>query len=392
MSYETLEPPRSDGPAEALLPGGPPEPPLPDGPVEPPRADPQISVEAAPVPSAGTPGWAEPVMTRTERRKCPHWVRFADLNTKGRTRRALAVLAIWTSWAVVVIGLFAGLAGMTAGIEKGAQLPAIGGLALACGAVLQAVSAVALASAWRRLHRPKDLVIGLAVSGFLVHLLGLALFLTIVDSKHLLLAVAAVPYALVLWQLIAFRNSLYARGTCRTHPGLPPAIRALLKDETARFRIADCPHQIAFGDLRVRYRVLSVANTFLLIGYIAAVLLLWSVPVSPPFSFEGDEFVLIALGILLPVGNLFSLSEIWTHSKRYHRVSPGMYVGAFTGYAMTLLAGLWAGLSMHLSLAVIVLTIYWASSAAYAMKHLPPRSECASLREPPPVVQRMLKA
>ncbi|MEU5155548.1 hypothetical protein [Glycomyces sp. NPDC021274] len=394
MSYETLEPPRSDGPVEAALPGGP---------AEPPRADPQIFVEAAPIPGASAPGWAEPVVTRTKRHRCPHWVRFADLNAKGRGRRALSVLAVWSSWAVIAFGLFAGLAGVFAAFEKGAEPVAFGGLTMACGAVLQAVSTVALAWAWRRLHRPKDFVIGLAASGFLLHLIGLGVFLTIVDSHHAVLVAAAVPYALVLWQLVAFRNMLYPRDTCRTHPGLPPAILALLKDDpvlhaasqgSPQFRVADCPHRLEFRSLRGGYRVMAVVNTVLLMGYVGSLLnLMADMLALSEFAPEREDGAL-AFVLVLALGNLCSLAEMHARSTRFHRAPLHIAIGAFIGYAATFAAGIWAwgDVATPALLATLALAAYWASSAAYAMKHLPPRSECASLREPPPVIQKMLRA
>jgi hypothetical protein len=394
MSYETLEPPRSDDPSEGPLPGGSAEVPHPDGPAEPPRADPQIFVEA--VPNAGAEGWTEPVLTRTERHRCPHWVRYADLNAKGRIRRMLAALAIWMSWAVIVTGLFVGLASVAEGLEADGELAAIGGLAIIGGLVVQAVSTVSLTMVWRRMHPPSDLTIVLGVNGYLLLLIGLGLFLAIADSLFPVAAVAAMPYAYILGQLIAFRNELYPRETCRTYPGLPPAIHALLKDQyrtgSARFQAADCPHRVEFSALRPRYRVASVVNFFLCLGYYGVVGFLWLAQWSPPVSFSGDEAVGHVLVVLLPVGNLFALGELHARSKRYHRAGETVYIGAFVGYATTLAAGLWAGLGMYTSLVVIALTIYWAYSAAYAMKHLPPRSECASMTEPPPAIQKMLKA
>lgn len=389
MSYETLEPPRSDGPVEAALPGGP---------AETPRADPQIFVEAAPIPSAAAPGWAEPVVTRTKRHRCPHWVRFADLNAKGRSRRALSVLAVWSSWAVIAVGLFAGLAGVFAAFEKGAEPVAFGGLTMACGAVLQAVSTVALAWAWRRLHRPKDFVIGLAASGFLLHLIGLGVFLTIVDSHHAVLVAAAVPYALVLWQLVAFRNALYPRDTCRTHPGLPPAIRALLRHDpesvdpgATRYRTADCPHRLRFGDLKGRYQAMTLFSTVLVLAYLVALLVMMALVSSRRAASGGVEPMPLIVMLLFAMLNMVCLQEISVRSKRFHRVPTPLFIGALAGYAFTVAVCMWTG-GGPVAFATMALAAYWALVAVYAMKHLPPRSECASRPELPPVIQKMLKA
>ncbi|MEV3935396.1 hypothetical protein AB0K52_05370 [Glycomyces sp. NPDC049804] len=369
-----------------------PEPPLPDAVPDAPRADPQVTVEAAPVVAAS--GWAALAPTGTERHRCLHRVRFADLNAKGRAKRALSAVALWSGGAVTAIGLFFGLICIGAGVQGEVGLLVAAGLTLVCGLVLQAVGAVALAVVWRRLHRPSDPVIGLAAAGFVLLAVSLALFMVLAESGQGFLALVAVPYAWILWQLVAFRRSLYPRGSCRTHPGLAPAVLALLRDERVpRFRVADCPHRFGFGELRVRYRVAAVVNSLLLTGYVAMVFILWAeVLVAASLAVGGSGFAAVVIALLVPLGNLFSFGEILARAKRYHRASRAVCVGAFAGYGSTVAAGLWLELGMPVSLAVIALTAYWAYSAAFAMRHLPPRSECASLSEPPPVVQRMLKA
>jgi hypothetical protein len=384
MSYETLEPPPSGSPA-----GHPPA----ERPAELLPGDPQISVEAAS--DAPVSGWAEPILTKTERSRCTHWVRYADLNAKGRARRALSVTAFWSCWVVVPVGLFVGVMAFAEGIDSESGLVALVGLALSWGFALQAVSAVALALTWRRLHRPKYFVVGIAASGYTALLLGLGLSMAIVGSHHAMLVAAALPYGWMLWQLIEFRKTLYRRDTCRSYPWLPPAIVAMLKSPAAsgakRFRAADCPHRLEFGALRVRYRLVGVANTLLFLVYFAVVGLLWAMDPDPPFAFDGNWVVTAVLGLLFPVGNLLAVSEIYAHSSRYHRSPTVLYVGAFIGYATTVAVSFWVGLGVIGSLPVIALTTYWAWASVYSMKHLPPRSECANLREPPPAIKRMLR-
>jgi hypothetical protein len=369
-------------------------------PLESSRADSLITVEPAPAADTGA-DWKAPVLTQTERHRCPHRLRFRDLNGKGRVKAAAAFVLIVLSWTVIAVISFFGAVAIGVGFGESRAVIAVSGLLLSCSAVLQPFGLIALARVWKRPHRPNDVVIGLAVVGFVLYLVALVLLLP--SGGIIVPALGAVPLALVLRQLISFRGSLYGRDSCRTHPVFPPAILALLthdpgpleavKPEPGRFRVRDCPHRIGFGELRVRYRVASVVNSLLLAAYVAMVIILWAeVLASASVAVGGSAFTADVFGFLVPLGNLCSLMEILARSKRYHRASPFVSVGAFVGYGSTLAAGLWLGLSMPVSLVVIALTAYWAYSAAYAMRHLPPRSECASLSEPPLVIQRMRKA
>lgn len=376
-------------------------------PLEPPRSDPPITVEAAPIPDAAAPDWTEPVLTGTARDRCRHRVRFHDLNEQGRGRAGLAFAAISLTWGVITIGAIVGLAIVPEGVENADRLLTLGGLILVCSALLQAVGAVGLGSVLRRLHRPGDIVIGLAAAGYLLFLLVLVLLLTAVEpAYYFLVIVAALPFAAVLWQLIALRNTLYGRGTCRTHPGFPPAIRALLKHdpgpfavmpEPTRFRVADCPHRLEFGRLRRRYQVMSLVNTALLLGYLGAMLVLMAALVARrEFAAGGPgyEATALALAVLLPLINLPAFQEVNVRSQRYHRAPFGLYIGAFIGYALSAATGIWGAIVLGgpMSLIPTALAAYWAFSAVVAMTGLPPRSECGSLREPPLVIRKMLKA
>ncbi|WP_205324086.1 hypothetical protein [Glycomyces sp. YM15] len=329
-------------------------------------------------------------------------MRFGNLNAKGRLAFAGGVVAIWSSWLGIMFGTFFGLVGLSVGFETNDLFPAVAGLLLVCSAVLQAVGAVGLALAWKRLHRPSDIVIGLAAIGFLVFLGALAMMLVSTrsfGSGLVPFALAAMSFAFVLRQLISFRSMLYRRDTCHIHPGFSPAIRALLRNdpgplaampEPARFRVGDCPHRIQFGDLRVRYRVVAIANTVLLMAYLLTLLVLMAVLSSRSPATDGVEAMPPVLMLLFAMLNMLSFWEINVRSKRFHRASIRLYVGAFAGYALTVTIGMWLG--GLVSFIAVALAIYWAFSAAYALKVLPPHSACASMRELPPAIQKMLRA
>ncbi|MDA1360503.1 hypothetical protein O1R50_12770 [Glycomyces luteolus] len=369
-------------------------------PLEPPRSDPPITVEPAPTDDS-TAAWTEPVLTETERHHCPHRVRFGNFNAKGRFAFAGNVVAIWSSWLGIMFGTFFGLAGLAVGFENSDLFPAVAGLLLVGSGVLQAVGAIGLALAWKRLHRPSDIVIGLAAIGFLVFLAAVAMMLVSTRSFGSALvpcALAAMSFAFVLRQLLSFRDTLYKRGTCQTHPGFSPAFRALLRNdpgplavmpEPVRCRVADCPHRFEFGDLRVRYQAVAIANTALLVAYLLTLLVMMAVLSSRRAAADGVEAMPLVLMLLFAMLNMLSFREINVRSKRFHRASMRLYVGAFAGYAFTVAIGMWLG--GPVSFIAVALAVYWAFSAAYALKVLPPRSECASLRELPPSVQKVLK-
>lgn len=363
-------------------------------PLEAPRTDPLITVEAAPTDDSAAAEWTEPVVTRPEHHQCQHRLYFHDLNAKGRLAFAGGRAAIWSSWPVIVFGAIFGLGGLIGGVANDNTMLAVGGLLMVCSAVLQVVGAVGLALTWKRPHRPNDVVIGFAAIGYLLFLIVVGMILA--ATKLVGFAFALVPFAFVLWQLISFRVNLYWSGTCRTYPGFPPAIRALLKRDPgpfavipapARFRVADCPHRLEFRKLRGRFQVATLMNTVLLYGYLVAMLVMVSSRRVVDGG-EGDAIGVLVM-LLLVLSNLFGVQEIKVRSKRYHRASTSLYIGAFFGYAMTVVIGIWLG--GPASFIAMALAAYWAFAAAYVMKVLPPRSECASLREPPPAVQKMLR-
>jgi hypothetical protein len=366
-------------------------------PLDPARTDPPIYVEAAPTDDSGTADWAEPVVTRPEHRECPHRLYFRDLNPKGRLAVLGGRFAIWSAWLVIVLGTVFGIGGLLGGLDTRDVALAIGSLLMVCSGVLQAVGAIGLALTWRRPHRPSDVVIGLAAVGYLLFVIVVGMILA--ATQLIGFAFALAPFAFVLWQLISFRGTLYWRGTCQVYPGFPPGINALLsnpglspaKPDPNKFSIETCPHRLEFRQLRGSAQVMSIANAILLGAYMFVVLMLTAALLVVDNEREAAATV---MALLLPLANLPAFHEVNLRGKRYHRAPLTVSIGAFVGYATTLTTAvlIWPGPDIRIPIGAMLLAAYWAYSAAVAMKILPPRSVCASLREPPPAIQRMLKA
>ncbi|MFG3341700.1 hypothetical protein [Glycomyces sp. NPDC048151] len=383
MEYESLEPPFSGRSAE-LFP-----------------VDPQITVEADP--DAPDSGWAEPVPTGPEYHRCPHWLRFADLNAKGRMAAVGGVAVVGLSWAVIVFGLLVGLGLAVVGFGDDDLRLALIGLLLVCGSVLQSFGAAALTRSWRRLHRPGEAAIPFAAVGFLVFLAAMGAIVALAEIR--IAPLFALPFAVVVWQLFWFRSRLYGRDTCQAHPGHAPAIRALLRHDPGsfaampvaeRFSARDCPHRIRFGDLHRRYQAMAIANTVLLYLYIGAVIWLVfvlnprpDVDLSGPGTDLAHAFSVLALALVTLAGVL----ELGERSRRYHRAPVLLFVAAFCGYGLVICLSVWAAVVLDepSALAVAPLAAYWAVSAGFALVRFPPRSECRTLEGPPPFLQKMLQ-
>jgi hypothetical protein len=362
------------------------------------RQEPPVTVEAAEG-AFGSPDWAGSVVTRTDRRPCAHRLWFRHLNTGGRVRRVGGVVALAASWTVIGFGLIVALVLLLLGDRAAAFI----GLLVGVGTALLAFGAVALASAWRRPHRPHDAAIVAASVGFLMFLIAVALF--VIVARLYAAPLLAVPFAVVLWQLFWFRQVLYGRDSCRTYPGYAPAVRAMLRHdpgpyavlpEPDRFRLERCPHRLQFGELRRAAQVMSVVNTVLLLAYFAALLWLMFVLVSrPEFGRAGpghEAVAFLAAGTVMML-NMPGFLELKVRSQRYHRAAVGWYPAAFTGYALTAAVGFWSAVVLGgpATLVVTLLAAYWAYSAWVALTRLPPRSACGAMQAPPPVVQKMLK-
>jgi hypothetical protein len=371
-----------------------------DAPV-PGRHEPPVTVEAAASGAAGGPDWAGSVVTRTERHHCAHRLWFQHLNTGGRVRVVGGVVALAVSWTVIVFGFIVGLALLINGADS--PRPGLIGLLLVIGTVLQLFGVIAFASVWRRPHRPQDAVLVTAAVGFLVFLTAAVLLIVVADLYAAPLFAA--PFAVVLWQLFWFRQVLYGRSSCRTFPGYAPAVRAMLEHdpglyavlpEPDRFRLEHCPHTLPFGELRRSAQVMSVVNSVLLLGYVAALLWLMFVLVSrPEFGRAGpghEAVAYLAAGTIMLL-NMPGLQEMKARSQRYHRAAAGYYAAAFTGYALTAAIGFWSAVILDdpATLIVTLLAAYWGLSASFAFTRLPSRSACGALQAPPPVVQKMLR-
>lgn len=361
------------------------------------RNEPAITVEAASGDAAFASDWTGAVGTPAHH--CPHRLRFQDLNANGRRQARISRLAIASSWMVIGFGLLLGLMLVTTGFTDGDQLAALVGLLLLCGMVLQSLGAVALALTWRRLHRPRNATIGAAAVGLLgVFVAAVLLFLfTELDAALLL----TVPPAVVLWQLFQFRARLYDRETCRAYPWHAPAVRAMLEHDPSpyavvpgpyRFRVKDCPHKLELRALRRRYQVLSIVNTLLLILYVAGqVILVADLFALNEFGGVWVGYDVMALA-LLPLIRI-AYQEVAVRSRRYHRAPVWLSVGAFAAHGLTAAASVCAAVVLGdlLMLATAGLAAYGCYWTAVAMTRLPSRAECRSLREPPPIVQKMLK-
>jgi hypothetical protein len=365
--------------------------------------EPSVTVEPASGGAAGDPDWARPVVTRTEHHQCGHRLWFQHLNTGGRVRAVGGVVALAVSWTVLVFAFIVGLTLLIEGAVDGVQMLALIGLLLVVGAALQLFGAVAIASVWRRPHRPHDAVIVTAAVGFLVFVTATVLLVVFADIHAAPLF--AVPLAAVLWQLFWFRQVLYGRGTCRTYPGYAPAVRAMLEHdpgpytvlpEPDRFRLETCPHKLEYAELRRSAQIMSTVNTILVWAYFVVLLWLMFVLVArPEFGRAGpahEAVAYLAAGTIMLL-NIPGMQELKARSQRYHRAAIALYVAAFTGYALTAAVGFWCAVILDdpATLVVTLLAAYWAYSAWIAVTGLPSRSACRAMQAPPPVIQKLLK-
>lgn len=192
--------------------------------------DPVITVEAVAPDGTGAAGWTAPTDPEAPPTvDCHHQIQFLDLHTRGRFLVLGSVVAVFASNLVLLLCVLLGLLLLGFGLLAADRFAIIVGLLVVCGAALQSAGNIAVMATWSRLHRPRDFTMVLASIGYVMFLFGTVLFIVREESYGLVLIV--LPAAAVMWTLWSYRRVLYDRRTCETHPGFPPPVLAMLRED-----------------------------------------------------------------------------------------------------------------------------------------------------------------
>lgn len=326
---------------------------------------------------------------------------------------ALASAMVAVTAVEAIAGFTAGAAGLIWGSAESDGFVAAVSIGALLASVLLAVAAVAAVRNWTRLHRPGRAVAWLGVAGFLVPMAGLSVYLS--DEYRSWAYALVVPPIFVSWALSYLRSVLHERATCRSHPDLPPHIRAMLRHvpeptpptaagaaaisaatESDEFRIEDCPHFVKLGDLRPRYQVQGVVFSVLyLLYWFGAVALAGQILINLGNAVHtAVETVSVALAVPFMLAMVvLSNKDLAARSKRVHKSSADVTVWNLLGYAATLGTAIWATrLGSPLPLVLAVLAFILATDAVNAATSLTYRSECRTNPELPPAIRAMLRS
>ncbi|MFB9658319.1 hypothetical protein ACFQS3_18945 [Glycomyces mayteni] len=349
-------------------------------------ADPPVTVEPGGETTDGRTAWTTPRPAQADT-PCAHTVRARDLKPAGRLLFATTVIAFVLNSLLQGLAVLFGLLELSFLID-GDMLDAAVAAAMFVGLGLTIPGGAALLRIWTRLHRPPR---GIPV----LHALGITawaagyLMLGYVTGWYplMFLVLFALPVPALL---LALGNLLYDRGTCRSHPTLPPRFQELVARcpepqaaPPAPYRAKDCPHFVPFADLRPRPRFIAAVSPVLSVVYFAVIALYIreiSLGGAQPDLAIGSAIVLLPL-------NFVGLHELGRCAKRLHRPGAGVFVLSLLGYLITLLLmgegalyGLgfcWPGAILAASRAVGLIA---------AMRRLPKRAVCRSL---PPDIPAM---
>jgi hypothetical protein len=369
------------------------------------RRDPHISVEAAEPETVPATGWVAPARRTlpapVPNAYCHHHIRFRHLRARGWLQFIGAIAALTANWLVVSIGVVAGTVALVLALFDGTGSLVFVAFLLAFGAALMAVGNVALAVTWGRFHRPSDTVIVLDSIGFLLFSCGIVLFAA--RSGVPVLALLAVPGAVVTAMLWRFRSVLYHRSSCADYPWFPPSVLAILRehrvetvDVAAESWIEACTHVVRFRDLRPRHRIAGIGFSMLYVVYLLA----FAVELIALLGLWAGSFITGREAVALTVVAVVSLPlvivglvEYFARAKRLHRAPTPVYVLAISGFVGSAALAAWMAMITHdlLFYGFAALAVVPVLSATSAARSLTRRSECRSNPGLPPKIQEMLK-